>query len=91
MELSKTSESRLKPRFTSGFMTSTDTLKLLFPASLEIEAPTDSSSLAICSAVRVLVPFKSTFVIKRVMPLSCGVSASKPPRKTAPIPTSGNR
>src|SRR5215471_19097007 len=66
-------------------MTSTETLKLLFPASLEIEPPTDSSSLAICSAVRVLVPFKSTFAIKRVMPLSCVVSASNH-EKPRPFP-----
>src|SRR6266478_2262458 len=72
--LSNTSESRSTPNFTSGFMTSTDTLKLLLPASLETEPPTASISLAICSAVRVLVPFNSTLAIKRVMPFVCGVS-----------------
>src|SRR6266436_4201308 len=86
-----TSESRSTPNFTSGFMTSTDTLKLLLPASLEMEPPTASISLAICSAVRVLVPFNSTLAIKRVIPFVCGVSARRPPRKTAPIATSGNR
>ena len=89
--LSSTSESRSTPNFTSGFMTSTDTLKLLLPASPEIEPPTASIWLAICSAVRVLVPFNSTLAIKRVMPFVCGVSAKRPPRKTAPIATIGRR
>ena len=39
--------------------------------------PTASIASAICSAVRVLVPFSSTFAIKRVMPLSCGVLREK--------------
>ena len=56
-----------------------------------MQPPTASISSAICSAVRVLVPFSSTFAIRCVMPLSCGVSASKPPRKTAAIDTSGRR
>ena len=89
--LSKTSESKSTPSFRSGFITSSDTPKLLLPDSLEIEPPTASISLAICSAVRVLVPFSSTFAIKCVMPLSCGFSASRPPRKAAPIATRGSR
>ena len=88
---SNTSESKSTPSFESGFMTSTDTPKLLLPESLEMEPPTASISLAICSAVRFLVPFSSTFAIKCVIPLSWGLSARRPPRKTAPIATSGKR
>ena len=53
--------------------------------------PTASIVSAICSAVRVFVPLSSTFAINCVMPLVCGVSASRPPRKTAAIETSGRR
>src|SRR5205823_9746570 len=86
-----TSESKSTPGFKSGFMTSTDTPKLLLPESLEMEPPTASIWLAICSAVRVLVPLSSTFAIKCVTPLFWGLSARRPPRKTAPIATSGKR
>src|SRR6266540_3259027 len=89
--LSKTSENNSTPSFRSGLVTSTETLKLLLPASLEIEPPTASISFAICSAVRVFVPLSSTLAIKRVIPLVSAVSARRPLRKTAPIVTSGKR
>ena len=88
---SSTSESISMPSFRSGFVTSSATVKLLFPASLDIEPPTASIWFAICSAVRVLVPLTSVFAIKRVMPFVCEVSANNPPRNTAVIDTKGRR
>ena len=79
------------PSRRSGWVTSTATLKLLFPASLPMLPPTASIVSAICSAVRVLVPFNSVFAISRVIPFVPRVSARSPPRNTAAIETNGNR
>ena len=87
----KTSQSNSAPRRKSGCVTSSEMLKLLLPASLPRLPPTASIVSAICSAVRVFVPFTSTFDMRRVMPFVSGVSANNPPRKTATIETSGSR
>ncbi len=89
--LSNTSESNSTASLTSGLVTSREMLKVLLLASLEMWPPTPSISFAICSAVRVVVPFNSAFAIKRVMPFVWAVSARRPLRNTAPIATSGRR
>ena len=91
LALSKTSASKSAPVLRSGFITWTDTLMLLLPASVEIDPPMASIWSAICSAVRVFVPFTKTLAVRRVSPFVSRVSASNPLRKTALIATSGRR
>ena len=88
---SKMSESNSTPSLRSGLVKSSETLRLLFPASLLRLPPTASSVSAICSAVRVLVPLTKTLAMRGVMPFVSGVSAKSPPRKTDAIETRGRR
>ena len=86
-----TSATRSRPLPKSLFNTSALTPKLLLPPKLSMLPPSDSISVAICSAFRFFVPFNNIFAVNCVTPLVAGVSASTPPLNTARNSMNGRR
>ena len=85
-----TSDKMSMPSRRSGFITSTETLKLLFPESARICPPTASISSLSCSPSRRAVPLIRVRAARAVTPLVPAVSARRPPRKTETKLTSGS-